>query len=114
MTFSVEKIHGRKQSWNPSGFLDMIEVDVRTDDGNLRQRVTVRLAQDEEEIKDYNPRSEYIICDYGSCLTAHKAQGSSYKKVLVIEEVWRERWDWRRWCYTSASRAEKELAWVRQ
>lgn len=114
MTFSVEKIHGQKQMWSPVGSVQMYEVDLRTDDGILREKVTVRLVKDESEVKDYNPRGEYIVVDYGYCLTAHKSQGSQFKKVLVIEEVWREKWDWKRWTYTASTRAEKELGWVNQ
>jgi exodeoxyribonuclease-5 len=51
------------------------------------------------------------LFDYGYALTAHKAQGSSAEKVLVIEEGWPapgtgER---SRWLYTAVTRAERSL-----
>lgn len=115
MMFSVEKIHGKKQSWTPNGFLDCFDVDVKTDDGNTRKNVTVWLAQgDSEAAKDFDSRSEIIVVDYGYAITCHKGQGSQYDSVLVLEEVWAQKWDWRRWTYTAATRAAKKLGWVNQ
>lgn len=51
--------------------------------------------------------------DYGYCLTTHKAQGSSFKTVYWIRE--RSHADeetYRRWMYTSATRASEELVVV--
>lgn len=48
--------------------------------------------------------------DYSYCVTAHKAQGSEYDEVLVLEQKC-DLWDHRRWAYTAASRAREKLFW---
>jgi exodeoxyribonuclease V len=48
--------------------------------------------------------------DYAYCVTAHKAQGDEFNKVLVIEQQCRN-WDHKRWAYTAASRAKEKLYW---
>lgn len=51
------------------------------------------------------------LFDWGYCLTVHKSQGSEADRVVVLEErVGRMSDDqWRRWLYTSITRARKEL-----
>jgi len=49
--------------------------------------------------------------DYAYCITAHKAQGDEWDRVLVVEQKCRN-WDHRRWAYTAASRAKDWLGWV--
>lgn len=53
--------------------------------------------------------------DYGYCITCHKAQGSEYDKVIVLEEFLRgeNRETHQRWLYTAATRAAKKLIIVR-
>ncbi len=48
--------------------------------------------------------------DYAYCITAHKAQGDEWQKVLVIEQRCRN-WDHKRWAYTAASRPKALLRW---
>ncbi len=48
--------------------------------------------------------------DYAYCITAHKAQGDEWERVLVIEQKCRK-WDHRRWAYTAASRPKYLLRW---
>lgn len=48
---------------------------------------------------------------YAYCVTAHKAQGSEFDEVFVIEQRCKQ-WDHRRWAYTAASRAKKRLKWL--
>jgi exodeoxyribonuclease-5 len=50
--------------------------------------------------------------DYGICVTAHKAQGDEWDRVLVYDELhpwWSEP---ERWRYTAASRAKEKLVWA--
>jgi exodeoxyribonuclease-5 len=49
--------------------------------------------------------------DYAYAVTCHKAQGSEWMKVLVLEQVCGG-WDHKRWAYTAASRAKEKLIWV--
>jgi ATP-dependent exoDNAse (exonuclease V) alpha subunit len=50
------------------------------------------------------------LMDYGYCLTAHKAQGSEWEEVLVLEEIARG-WDACRWRYTTTTRAKERLTY---
>ena len=57
-----------------------------------------------------HPRSAEHF-EYGYGITCHKAQGSQWDKVLVIDESSVFRGNSRRWLYTAVTRAAKEL-WV--
>ena len=50
--------------------------------------------------------------DYGYAITCHKAQGSEYDNVLVLEEFLRGG-QHERWLYTAATRAAKKLVIIR-
>lgn len=50
--------------------------------------------------------------DYGYTITTHKAQGSEYDKVLVLEEFLRGG-QHDRWLYTACTRAAKKLVIIR-
>lgn len=51
---------------------------------------------------------------YGYCITCHKAQGSEWNKVLVIEEGFPfDKQEHARWLYTAATRAVDKLVIVR-
>lgn len=56
---------------------------------------------------------ETAYCDYGYCITCHKAQGDEWNSVCVIEEkpFRADGWDQKRWAYTAASRAKNKLLW---
>lgn len=49
--------------------------------------------------------------DFGYAITAHKAQGDEWGKVVVIEQRCDKLWDHSRWAYTAASRAKESLIW---
>jgi exodeoxyribonuclease-5 len=49
--------------------------------------------------------------DYASAITCHKAQGDEFENVLVFAQNC-NKWDMRRWNYTSASRAREWLGWA--
>lgn len=61
--------------------------------------------------KLYHPRE----FDYGYVITTHKAQGSEWDKIIVIEEYLKNmsKDDHKRWLYTAATRASKKLIIVR-
>jgi len=48
------------------------------------------------------------LWDYGYCMTVHKAQGSEWSSVCVLEWIHRD-WSAERWRYTAATRAVDEL-----
>lgn len=49
--------------------------------------------------------------DFCYAITCHKAQGSEWDRVMVFEQFCRG-WDMKRWSYTAASRAKKQVMWV--
>ena len=51
-----------------------------------------------------------VIADYGYAITCHKAQGSEWDSVVVINESAPKLWDQSRWLYTAITRASKTLA----
>jgi len=51
--------------------------------------------------------------DYGYCLTCHKAQGSQWDNVMVMDESHVFRQDANRWLYTAITRAAETLNVVR-
>lgn len=51
----------------------------------------------------------YSLFDYGYCLTVHKAQGSQWDDVLLVNESGSFKQDAARWLYTGVTRAAKSL-----
>ena len=48
----------------------------------------------------------------GWCTTVHKAQGSEFNEVIVVQDMPRGNADFKAWAYTAASRAKKKLTWL--
>jgi ATP-dependent exoDNAse (exonuclease V) alpha subunit len=51
------------------------------------------------------------LCDFGYCISVHKAQGSEFKKVILFQEksyYWDEEF-MRRFNYTAITRAKEKL-----
>ena len=67
----------------------------------------------EKNFKRFPKEFRPLTFDYGYCITCHKAQGSEYGKVLVVEEYLRGN-DHDRWLYTAATRAKDKLVIVRK
>jgi exodeoxyribonuclease-5 len=88
-----------------------IDLEVETDDGRSFMLPALRQQFGCDPMKDFRSQKVALL-DYGYCLTAHKAQGSEWDEVLVLEEVSRS-WDPRRWRYTAATRAKTRLAYCR-
>lgn len=75
--------------------------------------------------KFFNPRQEYIIrknkqnpelpieFNFGYAITGHRAQGSQWNKVLVLEESFPfDRIEHARWLYTTVTRAAEKLTLI--
>lgn len=60
-----------------------------------------------ENFKKFGRHGKPREFDYAYCLTCHKAQGSEYNNVLVLDE--RLPGDHFRWLYTAATRAKDKL-----
>jgi exodeoxyribonuclease-5 len=62
---------------------------------------------------DWQARKMCIEADWGYAITAHKAQGSEWRNVMVIDDgfgMWRDGPEVRkRWLYTAATRASEKL-----
>ena len=66
----------------------------------------------EKNFRRFPKQFRPLTFDYGYCITCHKAQGSEYDKVLVLEEFLKGS-DHDRWLYTAATRAKERLVIVR-
>lgn len=75
--------------------------------------------------KSFSDKQEYLICqkgftvpclfDFGYAITCHKAQGSSWKNILVLEERFPfEYKEHARWLYTACTRAENKLVLIKK
>lgn len=75
--------------------------------------------------KFFNPRQEYVIrknkqnpelpieFNFGYAITGHRAQGSQWNKVLVLEESFPfDRIEHARWLYTTVTRAAEKLTLI--
>ena len=75
-------------------------------ESELEWRDKYRLGQLKNRIGDVIPK-EFT---YGYAITCHKAQGSEWDKVLIIEEKFPfQKIDHARWLYTAATRAAEKL-----
>lgn len=64
------------------------------------------------ELDSDETEREWVHADYGYCITTHKAQGSEWDKVIVMNQI-AGSWEARRWQYTAITRAaEKLIYWV--
>jgi superfamily I DNA/RNA helicase len=79
---------------------------IRGGESALEWRDKYKLGKLRERIGDVIPK-EFA---YGYAITCHKAQGSEWDKVLVVEENFpRVKEEHARWLYTAATRAVEKL-----
>jgi exodeoxyribonuclease-5 len=83
------------------------DLEVVMDDGRDAYLTCLNAQFGVDLIKDHKD-TEVVQLDWGYALTAHRAQGSEFEKVLVLEEI-SSSWDKRRWRYTCATRARRHL-----
>lgn len=83
---------------------------IETGEPCLDWREAYALGKLRNKIGDIAPRH----FSFGYAITAHKAQGSEWDKVLVIEERFPfDKKEHARWLYTSATRASSRLVLIR-
>jgi len=90
-----------------------VRFDFRADGGHLYRDLLAPVEQfGAEQPMSYRdvPR-EMALFDYGYAVTCHKAQGSEWDRVLVVEG-WCDGWEMARWRYTAITRAAKELTYL--
>jgi ATP-dependent exoDNAse (exonuclease V) alpha subunit len=85
----------------------VIKVEVLTDDDRITLIPCFVDQFGKDLITHFNHKTA-VLMDYGYALTCHKAQGSEFEEVLVLEEL-ASGWDPRRWRYTAATRARDRL-----
>lgn len=88
-----------------------IDLKVEADDGRILTLPCLRQQFGQEQNREFRS-NEAALMDFGYCLTAHKAQGSEWDSVLVLEEIFKD-WDPRRWRYTVVTRAKERLIYCR-
>ena len=90
--------------------VDMDEHMIKTGQPFLEWRESYALGRLRNKIGDITPRQ----FTYGYAITCHKAQGSEWEKVLVIEETFPfDKTEHARWLYTAATRASSRLVLLR-
>lgn len=60
-----------------------------------------------EEIKHWSQAA--LLFDYAYAITVHKAQGSEFSRVFLVDEFPRTQNEYSRWLYTACSRARDQL-----
>jgi exodeoxyribonuclease-5 len=87
-------------------------LDFKADDGSLYRGVPYdpSVFGQEKPILCFD-RDAPLAFDFAYAVTCHKAQGSEWDSVFVLEQTC-PKWDQDRWNYTAASRARKRLWWA--
>ena len=96
----------------PASRRDCVNLVVRLDDGRNAMFTDVFSAQFGMDAKvpwDRRPGGVRLM-DYAYAFTCHKAQGSEWDGVIVIDESPR---DYERWMYTALTRAKNKLVVIR-
>lgn len=87
----------------------IIELDLENEIGERFFRVPALLSQFDRESKPKERVARGLgLFDFGYAMTCHKAQGSQWPKVAVLEQIGRS-WTASRWRYTAATRASQKL-----
>jgi len=90
--------------------VDHPELDILDDDGNIKKGIRFVPEQFGNEVKLDRSSNRRALFDFGYALTVHKAQGSEWPRVLVVEWIHQDT-SAARWRYTAATRASQELVW---
>lgn len=90
---------------------DELVMTVRTEDGDVLPDLPVPTAPfdvyDNPETPQVFERHQ-VPFDFAYLITCHKAQGSEWDKVMLIDQ-WPKREDYARWLYTGVTRARSSL-----
>ena len=107
--------------------LKVIYADVETEDEGTFENIMIDYESLVKGVKALDGRQEYQMTQnkrlpdpplefaYGYAITTHKAQGSEWEKVLVLEERFPfEQEEHKRWIYTACTRASDKLVVVKK
>lgn len=102
--------------------ISLMITEATTDEGNPFKGLIIDYNSIKTGKKTLNGRQEYLMKNsktlmdpplefaYGYCITTHKAQGSQWPRVMIIEENFPNVPDeHRRWLYTAITRAEQKI-----
>lgn len=125
---TIKSISTKKMSYTfknnfTIGPITAYEIVFETDSGEEFEVIADKKYLDTGK-KTLSPKQEYYLyrkhvsppClfDYGYAITGHRAQGSEYEKVLVIEEYFPDdKEEHARWLYTSVTRSSQKLILAR-
>lgn len=94
---------------NVLAFEDLgIRAEVKLDTGITKEVLIRRDALNNVNYESEGMTIEELLADYAYCITCHKSQGSEFETVLVFNQEC-QAWDQKRWLYTAATRAKKNL-----
>jgi exodeoxyribonuclease-5 len=95
---------------------DVVWMQIIPIDGGPAQTVTAWAHNFTGREKDLRPwdMALHLHLDFGYAITAHKAQGSQWDRVLVIDESKVFRADAKRWLYTALTRAAESVTVVQK
>lgn len=106
----------RVRDWYQEGEDDFIELKMSDDDDPGRVVSAPAwphyLEGREHELDGWTKRDALEV-DYGYALTAHKAQGSQWESVVVVDESKVFRHNAKKWLYTALTRASRRVIVVR-
>jgi exodeoxyribonuclease-5 len=88
---------------------ERVAIDFEDDAGQMHVDVEVDVDQFGKEKYVYSRGGPHPF-DYAYAVTCHKAQGSEWPHVLVLDQGWKN--EHPKWAYTAASRARERLAWI--
>lgn len=71
--------------------------------------MTPRIKDGEEDWSNARFGKHVIIATYGYALSGHKAQGSEFNNVFVIQDYCAKNWNSARWFYTAITRSNSKL-----
>ena len=91
---------------------ETVSYEVSSEDCAISGRhMFLRACFEQSAVPENHQDRETIKAAWAYALTAHKAQGSEWGNVVVIDDRWRRKVeeDRRRWLYTAITRASKNL-----
>lgn len=90
---------------------EYLRLQIKDEDGNTREVKAHREIFQRTEVNwRYAREAEWF--DFSDCITCHRAQGSEWEEVVVIDESRRFYSNRKKWSYTAATRAAERLVWV--
>lgn len=113
-----------KSFWIPH--IQVLKADIRTDDGDIYYNIPIDYKALLTGKKALTAKQEYAVrntkygnpplpveFNYGHAITVHRAQGSEWNKVLVLEENFPfDKVEHARWLYTAITRASEKATLI--